>query len=93
MGYAPFPGNATATDGVVVLYSCVGGPSAPGTSHPYHLGRTATHEVGHYLGLYHTFQGGCSVNGDLVSDTPPARRANYGCPGFPHVSSFRKRKW
>ncbi|MBK9401485.1 MAG: choice-of-anchor D domain-containing protein [Bacteroidetes bacterium] len=86
LGYATFPGNATATDGVVVLYSCVGGPSAPGTSNPYHLGRTATHEVGHYLGLYHTFQGGCSVNGDLVSDTPPARRANYGCPGFPHVS-------
>ena len=84
LGYAQFPGGAPATDGVMVLYNCVGGPSAPGTS-PYHLGRTVTHEVGHYLGLYHTFQGGCSGNGDLVSDTPEQQSASSGCP-VSHIS-------
>jgi hypothetical protein len=47
---------------------------------PYHLGRTATHEIGHYLGLYHTFEGGCSPPDDYVADTPEEFEPNVGCP-------------
>ncbi|GAC95474.1 metalloprotease [Pseudozyma hubeiensis SY62] len=79
LGYATFPWdvqNDLSNDGIVFQYSTVPGGSETG----YNLGKTVTHEVGHWLGLYHVFQGGCQSPGDYVDDTPPQSIATNGCP-------------
>ncbi len=77
LGYAQFPGGAAKTDGVVIDYQYFG---TTGTAiAPYNLGRTTTHEVGHWLNLRHIWgDGDCSAD-DFVSDTPGADGPNYGC--------------
>ncbi|MBX7180827.1 MAG: T9SS type A sorting domain-containing protein [Bacteroidia bacterium] len=85
LGYAQFPGGAAATDGVVLLYSSVGSLTTPGSATPYNYGRTATHEVGHWLNLRHIW-GDANCGNDQVSDTPTQQTSNYGCPTFPHVT-------
>lgn len=80
LGYAQFPGGAANTDGVVIDYQYFGNTGT--ATAPYDGGRTATHEVGHWLNLRHIWgDGGCSVD-DFVSDTPLQGRSNGGCPSF-----------
>jgi pregnancy-associated plasma protein-A len=85
LGYAQFPGGPAATDGVVILFSAFGvGGSARA---PFDKGRTATHEVGHFLNLRHIWgdRNDCSGD-DFVADTPRAQESNAGKPKFPHVT-------
>lgn len=86
LGYAQFPGGSASTDGVVLQFDAVGSRTTPGTNIPYNLGRTATHEVGHWLNLRHIW-GDANCGSDLVNDTPTHNTANYGCPTYPHNST------
>ena len=85
LGYAQFPGGPAATDGVVIDYRAFG---TRGTAQaPFNLGRTATHEVGHYLNLRHIWGDTEDCSGsDFVADTPNAAGPNYGTPRFPSVT-------
>jgi len=85
LGYAQFPGGASATDGVVLLNGTVGGPGALGTKPKYNRGRTATHEIGHWLNLRH-INGDSSCGSDFVVDTPPCGTLSFNCPTFPLIS-------
>ncbi len=78
LGYAQFPGGAAATDGIAIDYRYYGnmGTATP----PFNLGRTATHEVGHYLNLRHIWGDGPCGQDDFVADTPESDASNFGCP-------------
>lgn len=84
LGYAQFPGGSSATDGVVIDSDYFGLSSA--ASYPYNLGRTASHEVGHWMNLRHIW-GDASCGDDLVSDTPVHKTSNFGVPTYPYVST------
>lgn len=85
LGYAQFPGGPPQTDGVVILNTAFGTTGTAAA--PFNLGRTATHEIGHFFNLYHIWglHDDCT-GGDRVADTPNAAGPNYGEPNFPHVS-------
>jgi len=82
LGYAQFPGGAASTDGVVIGNDYFGETTAGGV---YGDGRTATHEVGHWLNLRHIWGDGRCRQDDFVADTPSSDRANYSCPTYPTV--------
>jgi hypothetical protein len=86
LGYAQFPGGLAATDGVVILHSAFGTTGTAAA--PFNLGRTATHEIGHWLNLRHIWGDdgtGCTGD-DFVADTPNAGGPNLGTPTFPHIT-------
>lgn len=84
LGYAQFPGGNSATDGIVLDDNATGRTGTAAA--PFNKGRTATHEVGHWLNLRHIW-GDATCGNDLVSDTPTHNTANYGCPAAGHTSS------
>lgn len=90
LGYAQFPGGALDTDGVVILNTAFGKIGTATTAAPYNLGRTATHEVGHWLNLRHIW-GDANCGSDQVGDTPQHNTANYGCPASGHKSLCKGR--
>lgn len=79
LGWATFPWwleSDAAMDGVVLLNASLPG----GAAQKFNLGKTATHEIGHWLGLFHTFQNGCDDPGNSVDDTPYEEAPAFGCP-------------
>jgi hypothetical protein len=85
LGYAQFPGGPAKTDGVVITHTAFGTTGTAAA--PFNLGRTATHEVGHWLNLRHVWGDRNDCGGtDFVTDTPNAQLPNYGKPTFPHIS-------
>lgn len=85
LGYAQFPGGPAKTDGVVILHQAFG---TTGTATaPFNLGRTTTHEIGHWLNLRHIWADTMDCSGsDFVEDTPNSAAPNYGKPQFPRLS-------
>ncbi len=84
LGYAQFPGGSAATDGVVILNTGFGTNGTAAA--PFNKGRTATHEIGHWLNLRHIW-GDATCGNDQVGDTPSHNTANYGCPPTDHKST------
>ena len=84
LGYAQFPGGAVSSDGVVCDYAYFGNIGT--ATAPYNLGRTATHEVGHWLNLRHIW-GDSNCGNDYCNDTPEHSGSNYGCPSYPSTSN------
>lgn len=86
LGYAQFPGGPAATDGVVITHTGFGTTGTAAA--PFDGGRTATHEIGHWLDLFHIWGDdgtGCSGS-DQVADTPNQAGPNSGCPTFPSLT-------
>lgn len=84
LGYAQFPGGSPSTDGVVLDDNATGRTGTAAA--PFNKGRTATHEVGHWLNLRHIW-GDATCGNDQVADTPLHNTANYGCPAAGHLST------
>ena len=84
LGYAQFPGGASSTDGVAIDSKYIGNIGT--ATYPYNLGRTATHEVGHWVNLRHIW-GDATCGSDLVSDTPTHDSPNFGVPAAGHRST------
>lgn len=84
LGYAVLPGSPAEKDGVVIQYDVFG--TIGYLTAPFNKGRTATHEIGHWLGLGHLW-GDTDCGDDGIADTPPQEGNNSGCPSFPHMSS------
>lgn len=84
LGYSSLPGSQADKDGLVIQYDVFGITGK--VSAPFNKGRTATHEIGHWLGLKHIWAD-ANCGDDGIADTPPQQNYNNGCPSFPHVSS------
>jgi hypothetical protein len=84
LGYSVLPGSPPERDGVVIKYNVFG--TTGNVIAPYNKGRTATHEIGHWLGLKHLW-GDSNCGDDGIADTPPQQTSNSYCPSFPHTSS------
>lgn len=83
LGYAVLPGSPAEKDGVVIQFSAFG--TIGNVAAPFDKGRTATHEIGHWLGLQHLW-GDSDCGDDGIADTPSQQGGNSGCPSFPHLS-------
>jgi hypothetical protein len=84
LGYSSLPGSQVDKDGVVIQYDAFG--TTGNVTAPFNKGRTATHEIGHWLGLKHIW-GDATCGDDGISDTPQQQNFNSGCPSFPHKST------